>query len=175
MKKTKMFSIIFLLLFLSCAYVNQIEVTPCIVNKPDESQVSLNEFCTDVKLSGRTSYICKLKEEYKFDPCLLHRALEVVSKEGLILEGYTFEQFKEWAEFVKMRVLTGLTYDTLKTIILTEFSKINKKVGSQILILGNIFLQLPQYEIIPSDDAILITSSIDDLVKEVRELSIWIK
>jgi hypothetical protein len=48
-------------------------------------------------------------------------------------------------------------------------------VGAQILLLGNMIVQLPQNEIIDQDDTILVLSSIDDLVQEVKRLDIWIK
>ena len=47
-------------------------------------------------------------------------------------------------------------------------------VGAQVLLFGDMFLQLPQDKFIPDDDIILVVSSIDDLVVEVRGLSIWV-
>jgi hypothetical protein len=148
---------------------------PCIVDKPDGSQIELSQFCIEVREAGRVSYICNLEQDYSLDPCVLHRGLEVVSKEGLILEGYTFKEFKKWADYTKDRVKNGLSFGDLQTIVLAQFTKINKMVGAQILLLGGTFLQIPQAEIIPPDDIILVISSIDDLVVEVRGLSIWIE
>ena len=174
MKKIFILSCLSVLLVSCLGGTGGVGVTPCIVYKPDGSQVTLVEFCSDAKVSGRTSYICSLQEEYEFDPCIIHRGMEVVSKEGLILEGYTFEEFDAWAQYVKDRVKTGVTYGDLKTIVLAQFTKINKMVGAQVLLFGDMFLQLPQDKFIPDDDIILVVSSIDDLVVEVRGLSIWV-
>jgi len=106
---------------------------------------------------------------------VLHRGLEVVSQEGLVLEGYTFEEFEAWANYVRDRVKAGITFGTLQSIALEQFTKINKMVGAQILLLGNVMVQLPQNEIIEQDDTILVLSSIDDLVQEVKRLDIWTK
>ena len=171
----KLFMVICLsALIASCLGSQKVGVVPCIVDKPDGSQISLIEFCADVKMNNRTSYICSLQEDYKFDPCILHRGMEVASKEGLILEGYTFEEFEAWAQYTKDRVKNGVTYGDLKTIVLAQFTKINKMVGAQIFLFGDMFLQLPQDKLIPDDDIILVVSSIDDLVSEVRGLSIWV-
>jgi len=171
----KLFIVLYLsVLLVSCMGNQKVGVTPCIVDKPDGAQLSLVEFCADVKMFGRTSYICSLQEDYKFDPCIIHRGMEVVSKEGLILEGYTFQEFEAWAQYTKDRVKNGITYGDLKTIVLAQFTKINKMVGSQVFLFGDMFLQLPQDKFIPDDDIILVVSSIDDLVSEVRGLSIWV-
>jgi len=171
MKKNIML-IIILLVLLSCA---TIKMTPCIVDKPDGSNIELSQFCNESRQAGRTSYICNLEKEYQLDPCVLHRGLEVVSQEGLVLEGYTFEEFEAWANYVKDRVKAGITFGTLQSIALEQFTKINKMVGAQILLLGNVMVQLPQNEIIEQDDTILVLSSIDDLVQEVKRLDIWTK
>jgi hypothetical protein len=162
------------LLIASCAGIGLKPVQECIVDKPDGTQVSLTQFCADVEITGETSYICGLEKEYQFDPCVIHRGMEVVSKEGLILEGYTFEEFEEWASYVNVRLESGMNYNTLKTIILTQFTKVNKMVGAQILVFGDMFLQMPQDVLMPKADIILAISSINDLVEEVKELSIWI-
>jgi len=150
-------------------------MTPCIVDKPDGSNIELSQFCNESRQAGRTSYICNLEKEYQLDPCVLHRGLEVVSQEGLVLEGYTFEEFEAWANYVRDRVKAGITFGTLQSIALEQFTKINKMVGAQILLLGNVMVQLPQNEIIEQDDTILVLSSIDDLVQEVKRLDIWTK
>lgn len=165
------------LFLISCVGTTGVGVRPitqCMVDLPDGKQISLNEFCAEVELTGRLSYICSLQKEHDFDPCYLHRGLEVASKEGLVLEGYTFEEFKEWADYTKDRVREGVSYGTLKTIVLAQFTKINRLVGAQVLLLGDMFLQIPQEKLIPDDDITLIISSIDDLVVEVRGLSIWL-
>jgi len=161
------------LLIASCGGMGINPVTECMVEQPDHTQVSLTQFCADVDLAGETSYICNLKKDYKFDPCILHRGMEVISKEGLLLEGYTFEEFEAWAMYVKARLESGMNYNTLKTIILAQFTKFNKLAGAQILIFGDMFLQMPQNVIIPKADIILVISSIDDLVEEVQVLSVW--
>jgi hypothetical protein len=100
--------------------------------------------------------------------------MEIISKEGLVMEGYTSEQFEEWANYVKERVKAGMTYGILRDVILAQFTKMNRMLGAQVLILGDMFLQLPQDTVIPEADRIMVASSINDLVNEVKALGIWL-
>ena len=149
-------------------------VQPCIVDKPDGSMIEFNAYCQEIKDAGRISNICALGEKHNVDACYLHRGMEIISKEGLIMEGYTAEDFTKWGEYVKERVRQGITYGTLKDIVLAQFTKFNRLIGAQVLILGDMFLQLPQDVLIPMDDSIIVVSSINDLVNEVKALDIWI-
>ena len=166
-------SIAILMSLIACSGITIKPVQPCIVNTPT-GNIEFNSLCEKLKLENKTSNICELREKHNIDPCYIHRSMEVISKEGLVLEGYTAEEFETWANSVKERIKAGLTYATLRSLMVSQFTKINKMLGAQILILGDMFLELPQNEIIPEADIIILTSSIDDLVKEVKELDIWL-
>ena len=163
----------------ACGTVGVKPVQPCIVDVPTDDgkveQIEFNAFCDKLIAEGKTSFICGLRENHNLDACYLHRGLEVISKEGLVLEGYTFEEFELWANGIKVRIENGITYGLLRTLVLAQFTKINKMLGAQILILGDMFLELPQDELIPEGDIIMVVSSIDDLVQEVKTLSIWLE
>lgn len=158
----------------SCISIGTNKVTPCVIDRFDGTQVELQQLCAEFEADGLKSYICDLKVNYDLDACYLHRGLEVIVKEGLILEGYTAEEFQEWGDDLKILVKKGLTYGTLKSVFLAQFTKINKLAGAQILILGDMFLELPQTELIPITDVELVLSSIDDLVQEVKALDMWL-
>jgi len=167
------------LMFMACGTGVQVKpVQPCIVDVPTADgkveQIEFNAFCDKVVAEGKASFICGLREEHNLDACYLHRGMEVVSKEGLVLEGYTFEEFETWANKVKSKVEAGLTYGLLRDLVLAQFTKINRMLGAQMLILGDMFLELPQDELIPESDITLVVSSIDDLVQEVKTLDIWL-
>ena len=174
MKKLVIAFMAALFFIMSCGFAQIRPVADCIVDRPDGTQIEFKQLCAEIEAAGRTSYICNLQKEYNFDACYLHRGMEVVAKEGLILEGYTAEEFTKWGNEVKMRLKAGMTYGTLKTIILAQFTKINKMIGAQILVFGDMFLELPQDTFIPADDIEIAISSIDDLVQEVVDLDIWL-
>ena len=164
---------------LSCAQgVNVKPVQPCIVDVPTDDgrieKIEFNALCDTIVAAGRESHICALREKHQIDACYIHRGMEVVAKEGLVMEGYTAKDFEKWGEYVKGRVEAGLTYGILKDLMLAQFTKFNKLLGAQVLILGDMFLELPQDALIPKDDAIMVASSIDDLVQEVKNLDIWL-
>jgi hypothetical protein len=177
----KLVSILFIiLLFISaCAGglggIKTKPITPCVVELQDGRQVEFNALCEQIKAEGGTSYICDLQEKYSVDPCYIHRGMEVAAKEGLVLEGYTAQDFDKWANSVKEKVQAGLTYGDLRTIILAQFTKVNRMLGAQVLILGDMFLELPQNTVIPQNDIEIVLSSINDLVKEVKRLDIWLQ
>lgn len=165
-------------LSIGCNGVGIKPVAPCIVDVPTPDgrmeQIEFSAYCLQVEAQGKESHICSLGKQYSVDACYLHRSMEVISKEGLVMKGYTYQEFAEWGNYVKDRVRAGLTYALLRDIILAQFTKFNQMLGAQILILGDMFLELPQDALIPEADAVLIASSIDDLVKEVRNLGIWL-
>jgi hypothetical protein len=154
-------------------------VQPCIVDVPQDDgtvqQIEFNELCDKFAEEGKVSLICNLRNENNLDACYLHRAMEVISQEGLVLEGYTYEEFEEWANEVIVKIENGITYGLLKNLVLAQFTKINKMLGAQVLILGDMFLELPQDELIPMGDIIMVISSIEDLKQEVKTLSIWLE
>jgi len=162
-------------MFVSCnGIINVKPVAPCIVDKYDGSTIELSLLCAEIDAAGRTSYICNLQKEYNVDACVIHRGMEVLAKEGLVLEGYTADEFKLWGDDVIMALEYGMTNGDLKNMVLAQFMKINKIAGAQILILGDMFLDLPQTQMIPEDDVEIFISSIQDLVQEVLRLDIWL-
>jgi hypothetical protein len=164
--------------FSGCGSIGVKPVQPCIVDFPTDDgrieKIEFNVLCDKILAEGRESYICNLRESHQFDACYIHRAMEVVVKEGLVMEGYTAEEFEQWGEYIKGRVEAGLSYGILKDLMLAQFTKFNKLLGAQVLILGDMFLELPQDTLMPRDDAIMVASSIDDLVQEVKNLDIWL-
>lgn len=154
-------------------------VQPCIVDVPTDDgrveKIEFNALCDQIIAQGRESHICALREKHQIDACYIHRGMEVISKEGLVMEGYTSAEFEKWGDYIKERVEAGLTYGILRDLMLAQFTKFNKLLGAQVLILGDMFLELPQDTLIPRDDAIMIASSIDDLVTEVKALGIWLE
>ena len=165
-------SVIALLSLISCSGVNVKPVQPCIVDTPDGT-IEFNSLCEKLKLEGEKSYICDLSEKH-VDACYLHRSMEIISKEGLVMEGYTSEEFEQWGNYLKTRIEAGMTYGILRDVILAQFTKMNRMLGAQVLILGDMFLQLPQDAVIPEADTIIVSSSIDDLINEVKALGIWL-
>lgn len=163
---------------MACGGVQVKPVAPCVVDVPTADgkveQVEFNALCDKFIAEGQASYICALREEHDFDACYIHRGIEIVAKEGLVMEGYTAEEFEAWGNQVVEMVKAGMTYGTLKTVVLAQFTKFNKMIGAQVLILGDMFLELPQDQLIPEADAIMVVSSINDLVKEVKNLDIWL-
>ena len=167
MKKLIISCIVILFLF-ACAGGNFLTTAPCIVDKTDGAQIEFGQYCAEVQATNQVSFICNLKTEKNLDACYLHRTLEIVSVSGVVLETYTIEEFESWANYLKDALNAGMSYNTLRLFILDKFADMNKKAGATILILGNMFLQLPQAEIIPRADIELINSSIDDLVNDMK-------
>jgi len=172
-------SVLLAFALIACSGVGVRPVQPCIVDVPTDDgrveKVEFNALCDKIIAEGRESHICALREEHQIDACYIHRGMEVISKEGLVMEGYTSAEFEKWGEYIKDRVEAGLTYGILRDLMLAQFTRFNKLLGAQVLILGDMFLELPQDTLIPRDDAIMIASSIDDLVTEVKALGIWLE
>ena len=158
----------------ACNGIGVKPTAPCVVDKSDGAQIELSVLCAEIDAAGRTSYICNLQKEYNVDACVIHRGLEVLSKEGLILEGYTADEFKLWGDKVIIAIENGITYGELKIMVLAQFMKINRMIGAQVLILGDMFLDLPQATLIQEDDIEIAVSSINDLVQEVLRLDMWL-
>lgn len=168
MKKIIISCMIALLLVAGCAGGIGLKTTrPCIVDRA-EGQIEFNQFCVEVQEKGKISYICNMKTNHNLDACYLHRTLEIVSLSGVMLDVYEIEDFVMWANYLKKTLKAGMSYNTLRLYVMEKFTSVNKSAGASILLLGSMFLQLPQYEIIPEADIILINSSIDDLVNDMQ-------
>jgi hypothetical protein len=157
----------------ACAGLKFKKVQPCIVDKLDGTKQELSEYIAEKTVEGGKSYIIDTAAKTGIDPCIAHRILEVVSKEGLVLEGYTYEEFEKWVGKVKGMVEGGMSFGDLRFVLVAKFTDINKMIGAQVLILGDMFLELPDAEFLTEIDKELILSSLNDLLKEVKDLSIW--
>jgi hypothetical protein len=143
----------------------------CILNTGEE----LSVFCDTVAADpNRKSYICETAAEVQIDPCVGYRMIELVAKEGIILEGYTEAEFNAWADRLLDMVKSGTSFGDLKTVVLAQVVKLNRLAGAQLFLFSDMLISLPDNQFITADDVILIESAIIDLKEEVHRMSLFV-
>lgn len=137
---------------------------------------TLTSFCETVKLDpNRSSYLCSIAEEKGYDLCSAYRIIEIAAKEGILVKGYTEDQFNSWADRGIRLVKSGVNIGDIKDYLTAQLTKINAIAGAQIMIFGDMFVQLPAYQIISPDDAILLEAVFIDLKSEVHRMALFVQ
>lgn len=147
-----------------------IEVPPCTLHTGQP----LVEFCAEVEADpDRRSVFCDIGKK-GMDPCMVYRSVEFAVKEGTILEGYTEEEFNEWADEILELAKAGLTADDLKNLLMAQAAKINKLAGYHLMIITDTFVHFSAEELLSSDDVLLVEAMVIDLKKEVHKYSLFV-
>jgi hypothetical protein len=145
---------------------------PCILHTGQ----TFESFCADVAADdSRSSLLCQIETEYGVDPCVGYRVMELAAKEGALFEVYTQREFDEWADKGIELAKSGVTFNDIKVYGLAQVAKLNKLVGAQVMMMGDMLIYVDDSAMIGSDDALILEAVFIDLKAEVARMQIFVE
>jgi hypothetical protein len=109
--------------------------------------------------------------KYIKNPCAAQSIVVSITRTGVVLEAYQVEEYAAWVEQAKTYIKIGLSTATVKLYIGAQVGKLNRKFGAMYFILSDLFLVIPDADLLAGDDITLIHASLDDSVVKAREVA----
>ncbi|MCK5139693.1 MAG: hypothetical protein KAQ85_07625 [Thermodesulfovibrionia bacterium] len=107
------------------------------------------------------------------NPCAAQNILIFIAQGGYTFEAYQFEDFKKWADSLKVVLGNGISYTSFRALILKAVMDQNRKMGMLLFSASGLIDMFQGDALMDANDVKLSVMSIDDLIEQVRLLTVF--
>ncbi len=107
------------------------------------------------------------------NPCAAQNILVLIAQGGYSLEAYQFEGFKTFITSTKTVISGGVSYTSLRALILKAVMDQNKKMGLILFSASGLIDMFQGDSLLHPDDAKLCVMSLNDLQRQVELLTVF--
>ena len=165
----RLFILFIAMLFLGCAGTVAVkQLNP--FEPPPVDEVTGKPTCTIYEDNQITTGLIYSKVR---NPCAAQNILIFIAQGGYSFEAYQFEEFKTWAERIKLVIGQGVSYTGLRALILKQVMEQNKKMGMLLFSASGLIDMFQGESLLDPNDVKLCIMSLDDLVNQVELLTVF--